>query len=786
MLARARLDKTEAQEAGNFMSDGQLADYLADLRTSRVARLKGSRPAPPSRYTSLRNTEAPEAPQGPFANQLGRPLVPEPLRITASVEGKEIDASQVPGNLSTSPSVIYLEDGTRQTERQEAHALRVALEGLDLEEERRVHDAAQAEASQLVLEHTSPTKKAKESAFANPDIKSQDRRVQMKQGIIPDLQRIGNSNAHSNDPSTTITAAACQTLNEGENNISMKDGMQAAITTNNSLASDRSARVSRKKSYQGLANAVATDIANIKSRVSSGGRRIVSGGKRKVSSEKHPFPNREDKIYEEPEIIKEEETPVKEISTDSMQKPTLAVDMPSIADMPRHLRKNPFARVRLNKDNLERANSIASVQSTKFDPIEIQKNPPTQSRRPWYMSNKPSSAPVTPQMTPNIADKASEIEVEAKTKDGLEIRGDDIRAATSMRRKDRNPNLPQPTAVSVSPGRPIVSFQNDWQKNETKREETKIPTRGTTSSAPPNVQSGSQEPRPRMSFDRPLVASAHSQHRGVPPLDVKRQQQDRNRPPPATTIPNGIPILNLPDDDDGSSSKVLSEEPDIPQINILQYDADVRSKSAPAAVSKPPASSPPSINVDNFDTDQTAARPLPMPNKDHQHRQNNHAQDHHGSVNKPHLTPYQKRNAVLCAHCALPIAGRILTAAGERFHPECFACHQCGINLECVAFYPEPDKKYYERIARIQQRMQGFEIAVPEGVTEHDIRRLEQEDGDESLRFFCHLDFHELFSPRCRSCKTPIEGEVVVACGAEWHVGHFFCAQCGDVSLPFQ
>jgi hypothetical protein len=23
---------------------------------------------------------------------------------------------------------------------------------------------------------------------------------------------------------------------------------------------------------------------------------------------------------------------------------------------------------------------------------------------------------------------------------------------------------------------------------------------------------------------------------------------------------------------------------------------------------------------------------------------------------------------------------------------------------------------------------------------------------------------------------------VVVACGAEWHVGHFFCAQCGDVS----
>ncbi|KAG9877493.1 hypothetical protein KCV02_g21145, partial [Aureobasidium melanogenum] len=144
------------------------------------------------------------------------------------------------------------------------------------------------------------------------------------------------------------------------------------------------------------------------------------------------------------------------------------------------------------------------------------------------------------------------------------------------------------------------------------------------------------------------------------------------------------------------------------------------------------------------------------------------------------MTPSVRRNTALCAHCALPIAGRILSAAGERFHPSCFKCHECGINLECVAFYPEPDKKRAERLARIQQRQQGIDVQLPEGVTEEDVRRLEEEDGDESLRFFCGLDFHEFFSPRCKSCKTPIEGEVVVACGAEWHVGHFFCAQCGD------
>ncbi|RPA81655.1 hypothetical protein BJ508DRAFT_306271 [Ascobolus immersus RN42] len=72
-------------------------------------------------------------------------------------------------------------------------------------------------------------------------------------------------------------------------------------------------------------------------------------------------------------------------------------------------------------------------------------------------------------------------------------------------------------------------------------------------------------------------------------------------------------------------------------------------------------------------------------------------------------------------------------------------------SLEHVGFYPEPD-------------------------SEREKRPVEERD----VRFFCHLDFHELFSPRCRSCKTPIEGEVVVACGGSWHVGHFFCAECGD------
>jgi predicted RNA-binding Zn-ribbon protein involved in translation (DUF1610 family) len=96
-----------------------------------------------------------------------------------------------------------------------------------------------------------------------------------------------------------------------------------------------------------------------------------------------------------------------------------------------------------------------------------------------------------------------------------------------------------------------------------------------------------------------------------------------------------------------------------------------------------------------------------------------------------------------------------------------------------VAFYPEPETYRLDRVNRIRDRMAGH--YVDEGRP----GCAAEDDGDESLRFYCHLDYHEFFSPRCKSCKTPIEGEVIVACGAEWHAGHFFCAQCGDVSISF-
>ncbi|TDZ23161.1 LIM domain-containing protein [Colletotrichum orbiculare MAFF 240422] len=138
----------------------------------------------------------------------------------------------------------------------------------------------------------------------------------------------------------------------------------------------------------------------------------------------------------------------------------------------------------------------------------------------------------------------------------------------------------------------------------------------------------------------------------------------------------------------------------------------------------------------------------------------------------------EHRSTTSCHECGFPIEGRFVSLAGlsERFHPQCFSCFACGTGLEALEISPEPDAHRHERLDRIRRRAAGEILEELPGKTAVD-------DGDERLRFYCHLDWHELYAPRCKHCKTPIIGEHVVALGEHWHYGHFFCAECGD---PFE
>lgn len=201
----------------------------------------------------------------------------------------------------------------------------------------------------------------------------------------------------------------------------------------------------------------------------------------------------------------------------------------------------------------------------------------------------------------------------------------------------------------------------------------------------------------------------------------------------------GVPTIVLPDD--GSN-----EGPNIPVIVTPDDDKNTGSR-----------------------------RPLPNP----QARAPRIRQpDKHRSHWSPAPRPVGSRATACCHECGGFIEGRFVSLAGssEKFHPQCFACYSCGTSLEALEISPEPDNYRSQRLNRIARRAADEVLPEEPGETM-------AEDGDARLRFFCHLDWHELYAPRCKHCKTPIMGEHVVALGAHWHFGHFFCAECGD---PFE
>lgn len=362
----------------------------------------------------------------------------------------------------------------------------------------------------------------------------------------------------------------------------------------------------------------------------------------------------------------------------------------------------------LNRGRFE-ASRDASNLSKALNQVEIYRNPPTQSRNAQYTTNNPSPRDIP--------------ESSVERKNGVEVRGQDIKAATSRTLKDRSHRLLEPTAVSDSPGRPIVSFDANWEAPD---EVADVEPDGQAQDPPP-FRDGNKQPM------------------GVPRISVAEDKT----PQPWTAPRPGIPSVAIAGPDDG---------PRMPVPTIVTDDAT-------------DGSSIPAIMLPDA---KPTARPLPSPGAPgtqirRAQRPRGHWSPAPGAVGRATAT---------CHECGLPIEGRLVALAGfpERFHPHCFSCLVCGTSLEAMEISPEPDHVRAERLERIRRRGAGEQLEELPGMTE-------AEDGDERLRFYCHLDWHELFAPRCKHCKTPILGEHIVALGQHWHYGHFFCAECGD---PFQ
>ncbi|KAH9865749.1 hypothetical protein J1614_009336 [Plenodomus biglobosus] len=881
---------------GAYYTPQQMKNYLQDLRTNRPARPTGARPAPAhfNTWSSRSNSHMTESPSisplqrtftdpvtdadarpssshgaRPHARATSKTSIDEVLKtagkpLVQPPRGRDIFRSAT--DRTRTSSLQQSMNPQRQKELDEAHAVRVAMEEIDLAREEKLFKAARDEAVELVWKHCNPNAlgTGPGAPYAYPGLarKGSTQRSRSVEPKEPDLQRANSKIRKRHSMSSAAgggsRSSSLQSNGPETRSISSSKPNPGPITSATESYFDHKGKAEESTA---LAKAI-SDLPDGKQRRRSGGpRRTTSGGL---------FQNPNDQIYEEPE----EESPIAPAPT------PVAAEPPKPEKLPLGMRRNPFMRFQSVKSNpMTRSNTDPTLATKRLDRYEIQKNPPTQSRNAAYTLNSGSPKPVE-DVKANV-----ENEPEVKMKDGKEIRSEELRAATGFKLKDRSPRLPTPTVVSDAPGRPIVSFEKNWNVVELKEEKSILPdttpapsaqsetvprplskaattpvaptipipedeqTRAKASSPTPQVRAspstsslssrlkrfeqstpspyddppprplptvnslrkttpaqptGSSNPavnayqssslRSRSSFGQPIPSISVADTPSISVSEPPRRGSNANVPSIGVTPP--IPTISVsetpaPRRNIKADVPSISVAPEIPTISINESHASNRVPKINApSISVTPAIAPsvPTINVNGSTGFGPAAskRPLPVPG-----RHNAKSHSYSGAATpRTHWTPTTVRTGALCTQCALPIAGRIVSAAGLRFHPECFTCYQCGEHLECVAFYPEPPNKHAERVSRMRARMSGQDIAhLPTHPTPEDMARLEHDDGtDESLRFYCHLDFHELFSPRCKSCKTPIEGEVIVACGAEWHAGHFFCAQCGDPfdsSTPF-
>jgi hypothetical protein len=622
-------------------------------------------------------------------------------------------------------------------EKEEAVSLREAMQDMDLkdidEEELRIHAAAQDEASELVWQHQHPgaaiqpdapykyKDHLRKNSYQHARTQSVGRYsgIGMATGLARDLAPRSVSGSSSSSGGMQSQRSRISSGSSGYSRLTRTISPDAAGRASMDASGETPAPRPNQKSYGSI---------------SSAGK--FGGGSRRRGSAKMNISGEIAGIFT-----------VDQIWEESGQNSDDRGRSQDVRDLPAPLRikpRNPLNRVQFAQDVGPRSSSTPPEPIKGLSRFEIYRNPPTQSRDPSYTANPP---PMTEAMEFKSA-SANQTPTSVPMKDGLEIRSDEIRQATSMRLKDRSPKLLTPTVVSDKPGRPIVSFDANWKPKE--------------ADIKPEV-------RRRSPFDR---VPASSQRQSLP---ARPASKDVPTPIPNIHLPGtpsiqvndalvSVPVINFPDSP-SVSTITLPDEPSAPKINFP--DAPTISVSAPAI---------PNISIPSDSTPSPGKRPLPDPRTSARRP----PPYHHATapVSRGHWSPAGKRATTTCHQCQLPIEGRVvkLSGAPEHFHPQCFICFSCGTGLESLEIRPEPSQERTERINRIRCRAQGEQLPEIEGQTM-------AEDGDERLRFYCHLDWHENFAPRCKHCKTPIIGEHLVALGENWHYGHFFCAECGD---PFE
>jgi len=756
------------------------------------------------------------------------------------------DMSTSSASRSRTPSVQYRESEQRQTEQEEARAVRIAMEELDVDHEQKLFEAARDEAAGLVYKHRNPDAPGAgpNAPYAYPGLtkKNSAPRSRSVEPKDQDLQRANSKLRKRHSMGSSASGSRSSSLQSNGGGSGSEPSIQGQTGLKESATAEASDIAGKSKESWTLKKAI-SDLPDFgQRRKSSGSRRKASGSlftnpndqiyeepeeetpaapaptpaltepqqpaKLPLGMRRNPF-MRFQSIKGNP-MIRSNTDPIlgnKRFDRYEIQKnpPTQSRNAAYTLNAPV---SKPIEEVKANVEN-EPEVKMKDGREVRSDDLRAATGFRLRDRSPklptpTMVSDSPGRPIVSFQKGYNEIELKEDvygvsdtpIRPLSNTASGPRPLSNAVTApqihtlATSSEQLKTSATAPPVPEISISPsplsfssrlnrsGKPAVNVYEDAPARA-------LPTpmsRKSTDVAPPIPAINVYQAAPARSQQAPTPPIPTISVSETPSTSISRPGSSRapSSKSPSIAVTPPIPTFSFSESPAPSRSRdvkppSVSVAPSIPTIAIDESPAPSRG-ATPKAPSISVTPSVPSISVNG---NTGSVRPLPNPA--------HHASKPFGrgtpTNSRTHWTPTSTaRTGALCTHCALPIAGRIVSAAGQRFHPECFTCFQCGEHLECVAFYPEPENKLAERVSRIQARQRGEDIAfLPTHSTPNDMARLEHEDGtDESQRFFCHLDFHEMFSPRCKSCKTPIEGEVIVACGAEWHAGHFFCAQCGD------
>ncbi|XP_040330668.1 LIM and senescent cell antigen-like-containing domain protein 2 isoform X1 [Herpailurus yagouaroundi] len=145
------------------------------------------------------------------------------------------------------------------------------------------------------------------------------------------------------------------------------------------------------------------------------------------------------------------------------------------------------------------------------------------------------------------------------------------------------------------------------------------------------------------------------------------------------------------------------------------------------------------------------------------------------------------------------IIGRVIKAMNNNWHPGCFRCELCDIELADLGFVKNAGR-HLCRPCHNREKAKGLGKYVcqrchlvidekplmfkndayhPDHFScTHCGKELTAEARELKGELYCLPCHDKMGVPICGACRRPIEGRVVNALGKQWHVEHFVCAKC--------